>query len=98
MSAAGADQFFRGLSAVRLDMLDLLGADYMMDAVIDAINARREQEVYQDYIAECLRGIGSPIMKIARLRDILHPQPIDPRSGLEIAVDMLDKFGIKAAN
>lgn len=79
-------------------MLDLLGADYMMDAVIDAINARREQEIYQNYIAECLRGIGSPIMKIARLHDILHPQPIDPRSGMEIAVDMLDKFGIKAAN
>ena len=99
MSAAGADKFFRGLSSVRLDMLDLLGAVYMMDAVIDAINARRETEMYWEYSAECLRGIGASLgMKIVSFHDILHPQPIDTRSGLEIAVDMLDKFGIKAEN
>lgn len=98
MSAAGADKFFRGLSDVRLDMLDLLGAEYMMDAVIDAINARREMEMYWEYTSECLRGIGASLgMKITSFRDILHPQPVDNRSGLEIAVDMLGKFGIKEA-
>lgn len=100
MSETGARGFFRGLSDVRLDLLDLLGPKYMMDAIVDSINARREQEMYWEYSSECLYGLCGQlgIQMNKRFKEILNPKPVDKRSGLEIAEDRLRKLGIKAAD
>ena len=100
MCEVGASGFLRGLNAVRLDLLDLLGADYAMQTCIGEIDAQRKEEAYRVYETDCLYAIGR-FLKIPlerRFYDILHPTPKDTRTGEEIANDRLAKFGIKVVS
>lgn len=78
-------------------MLELLGVDYLIDVCIEAVNAQRKEEMFWDYQSDCLYIIASYLgcKPSKRFYDILHPQPVDTRTGMEIAKDRLAKFGIE---
>lgn len=78
----------------------MLGVDYLTDSILAAISERRTMENYRVYITDCLYALcawsGNPIQH--RYYDILHPRPIDNRTGGEIAKDMLERFGLEVVD
>ena len=58
--------------------------------------------VYRIYLTDCLRIIGENTAKIgggsyitAKFSDIINQEPIDNRSGEEIAADIINRAGIE---
>lgn len=64
---------------------------------MSAMLSRIREENYRVYVTDCLYSIGAAWNNPPRLRyyDILHPTPEDKRTGEEIAVERLERFGIK---
>jgi len=88
--------FFRAINAVRLDMLDLLGIPYLTDLILSTLHNRNRAEYYRIYTATCLYGIASALgVKYEPYKPDLPPQPVDNRTGEEIAADRLASFGIQ---
>lgn len=81
-------------------MLDLLGVNYLMDVCFETINAQRAEEIYREYETDCLYFIANYLgVKINRqYSDIIHPKPVDTRTGMEIAIDKLAQFGIEVVD
>ena len=57
---------------------------------------------YRIYVSDCLRIISENTAKIgggsyitAKLSDIINPNPVDNRSGEEIAADIIKRAGIE---
>lgn len=77
--------------------MDLLGPGYLADSIAASARARAETEVYRVYETDCLYGIARALGVKFRRRfyDILHPEPEDDRTGMEIAQERLDRLGIK---
>lgn len=78
-------------------MLELLGVEYLMDTCINAINAQNDELSFWNYQADCLYLIASYLgcEPAHRFYDILHPEPVDTRTGMEIAKDRLAHMGIE---
>jgi len=84
----------------------LLGSGYVIDHCVAAINHERKQERdvlrYRVYMSDVLRCIangmykGDPVKK--RYYEILHPEPVDNRTGEEIAADIVKRIGLKKAD
>lgn len=70
---------------------------FLTDALYNAIITRQHEESYRVYVTDCLyaltRWTGNKLNK--RYYDMLHPEPVDTRSGDEIARDRLKAFGIE---
>lgn len=81
-------------------MLDLLGAEYVIEHCVAVHSARQRQEAYQVYTTDCLsaiaKGLGAKVDR--RFYDIIHPRPVDNRSAEEIANDLIKKMGLKEVN
>ena len=82
---------------MRLDLLDMLGAEYMMDAIVADIKSRQLEEVYRVYVTDgvmaVLNFLGAKVKK--RYFDFLHPTQTDGRSAEEITLERLTGFGIE---
>lgn len=81
-------------------MLVLLGIPYLTGCLAAALDARLKEEAYRVYVTDCLYYVAEAWgtrMK-CRYYEILHPQPEDKRTGKEIALDRLDRFGIKVVD
>lgn len=57
---------------------------------------------YRIYVCECLRMIGENTAKVsggsymtAKFEDIINPNPVDNRTGEEIAADIIKRSGIE---
>lgn len=77
--------------------MDLLGPGYLADSIAASARARAEVEAYCVYETDCLYSIGSALGVKFRRRyyDLLHPEPEDDRTGMEIAQERLARLGIK---
>lgn len=53
-----ASAYARGVESVRLDLLELLGADYLINHVAEQINAERKADIYRAYISDTLKIIS----------------------------------------
>lgn len=80
-----------------MELLDLLGGGYVTKCVMAAAEFIRREEAYRVYETDILLCIGKRLglKSDKRYYDILHPQPEDNRPGDEIAVERLERFGIK---
>ena len=78
----------------------MLGVRYLMETCIDTINAQRTKEMYWNYQCDMLYMLASYLGCKPRYRfdEILHPQPVDTRTGMEIAKDRLAGFGIEVVD
>lgn len=78
----------------------MLGVTYLTDSIMAAIEEHSEITAYRVYQTDCLYLIcGSLGNKPSRRYcDILHPEPKDERSGMEIAEERLERFGIKVVD
>lgn len=81
-------------------MYRLLGVQYFLDSLLNAMNTQRKNEAYRIYITDCFYGIFSALGGTMgrRYYDILHPSQEDTRSGEEIAHERLERFGIKVVD
>lgn len=74
----------------------LVGVKYISLALTTTMSDRARDEARDAYMADVNRAIagslGIDIKK--RLYDILNPAPVDNRSGMEIAHDILGRMGI----
>lgn len=88
------------MNALRLDLLHLLGITYFTDSLVAAMTERVQTEAYRVYETDCLYAIGRAlgIEWNKRYYDVLHPAEEDPRSGMEIARERLESFGIKVVD
>ena len=65
-------------------------------------NQHQRDLAYRIYIGDCLRIIGENTAKmgsgyyiIDKLADIINPNPVDDRTGEEIAADIIKRSGIE---
>lgn len=74
--------------------------EYLTECIMGAATRRMSEENYRVYMTDCLYGLcagwGNKPQK--RYYDILHPAPVDNRTGEEIAVEHLEKLGIKVVD
>lgn len=72
----------------------------MIDHCIAAINTRRMQENYEIYMTDAayaiVNGLYGGKAGITRYYDVIHPQPVDNRTGEEIAAEVIARLGLKA--
>lgn len=80
----------------------LAGPRYLIDCIENAAIRRLREETYRGYVSDCLYTIcawsGNKLRK--RYFDLVNPdaEPVDNRSGEEIAKERLERFGIKVVN
>lgn len=85
---------------MRLDLLKLLGTRYLIDTVIEAHNEHWREEAYRTYVTDSFMLISSALggKMNKRYYDMIHPEPVDERSGMEIAKERLASFGIEVVD
>lgn len=78
----------------------MLGVTYITDSIVAAMMERAEQTAYRVYETDCLYliccALGNNPGK--RYYHILNPIPEDKRSGMEIAEERLDRYGIEVVD
>lgn len=74
----------------------------MKDFCISLFQKEQEDKAVKNYYAECLRIITENTAKMgggsyvtAKLADIINPNPVDNRTGEEIAADIIKRAGIE---
>ena len=99
------------MQSVRLDLLELFGSGYVIDCCVSAFRQKREhqqeleiQKLYVYYMSDCLRVITENTAKSAhsdasyiknRLKELMEPEPIELKTGDEIAADIIKRAGLK---
>lgn len=80
----------------------MFGWGYVKDFCISLFRKEQEDKAVKIYYAECLRIItentakmGSGSYITAKLSDIINPNPVDNRTGEEIAADIIKRAGIE---
>ena len=73
-----------------------------MRYAIARYQSQQRDLAYRIYVAECLRMIGENTAKVsggsymtAKFEDIINPNPVDNRTGEEIAADIIKRAGIE---
>lgn len=63
-----------------------------------AVKKRDEKDLlFMTYVADSLRTIPQNKFITAKFIDILNPPPVDKRNGDEIAIYIINKYGLKVA-
>ena len=74
----------------------MAGVSYIVGNFIAAINEYRHQQTYRVYLTDCgysiCKKLGVDVKK--RYFDLLCPESVDKRDGMEIAKERLARFGI----
>lgn len=100
LSCAEDQDFFKGVNAVRLELLRLLGITYLTDSLIAAVTERVQTEKYRVYETDCLyaicKSLGVEIEK--RYYDVLRPSEEENKPADEIVEERLERFGIKVVD
>ena len=73
-----------------------------MRYAIARYQSQQRDLAYRIYVADCLRIISENTAKMgggsyitAKLTDIINPNPVDNRTGEEIAADIIKRAGIE---
>ena len=79
-----------------------LSARAIVSTLPTKIKVNHENDVFMVYITECARMISENASKfvggsymLAKFNDVIHPQPVDNRTGEEIVADVIDKIGLE---
>ena len=96
----GADEYFRCCETIRLDLLELLGKEYIVEHCIYELKKRNEMSIYHNYIAMTLYAISNNRRMVKTYQEVINVKntPVDNRTGDEIAVDVISKCGLAVAN
>lgn len=82
-------------------MIELMGAGYVVDYCVSRYKHKQEEKQYRVYITDALmvianntaRAFGGSTVTM-RYLDIIQPQEPDPRTGDDIAVDLIQRAGL----
>ena len=72
---SGADEFFRGVSAARGDLLCRLGARYLADAIMCEMRARRREDAWRREVTDALRALCGFVGATPARRDAMELEP-----------------------
>ena len=71
----------------------------MTDCCIAALNRKRARENYEVYMTDVayviIKSLQGNNVNIPRYYDLIHPQPVDNRTGKDIAEDIIRRHGLK---
>lgn len=59
------------------------------------LNEHIADEIYKRYIADSLYYQGHGKVLTTMYNDLIDPKPVDNRSGDEVAMDVINKLGLK---
>lgn len=59
------------------------------------IEQQSRDELFRDYVARSLQAIPKGEYVEAQYADLAYPLPVDPRSGDEIAEDVIRRLGLE---
>ena len=83
--------------SIRLDLLELLGSEFVIEHVVAEYNKKVERRLYRCYTSDMLKavveGLGATVD--SRFADLLENKPQDERTGDEIALDVIKRAGLK---
>lgn len=106
----GANGYLSLISNIKLELLELFGSGYVIEYCVSILlqreEKRKKQEVFYNYIANCLKIITENTAKSVNvgydasyvsnnLADILCPSNIEEKTGDEIAKDIIKRAGLK---
>lgn len=81
-------------------MLELFGSGYVLDYCVVQLQQEQKERSYKRYISEVLRLMGENVAKAiggsyyaSRWDD--RPQPEDDRTGDEVAMDIINRAGLR---
>lgn len=96
----GSDEYFRCISTIRLDMLELMGSGYVVEHCVAAFAERCEKKAYRNYMADGIKCISETIANVYggtymenRLADLMDTTP--EKTGDEIALEVITRAGLK---
>lgn len=99
----GPDRYLTYLETINLNLLDILGKEYIIDHIVSEIQKQTEQKLLNVYITDALKALVNNIAQAAfekrsytqltmRWLDMFEPQlintPEDTRSCKEIVKDI----------
>ena len=104
----GAAEYFRAVSTIRLDLLDLMGSGYVIEHCIAAISVFQQEKLFRCYVTDALKNINEIVAKLyggyqmnVRYHDLLPETKAkdneDNRTGDEIALDIIKRAGLKVS-
>ena len=91
---------------IRLDLLEIFGSGYVVDHCV-AVFAKKEQEkMFRSYLADSLMAIANNTAGLAeqgqvmtaRLAELMSWVDVDERTGDEIALDIINRAGLRMAD
>ena len=86
---------------MRLDLLELLGAEYIIEHCYKEVERHNERRIYMVYVTDMLKaGVESQGVEVnSRFIDILdkyeNKEPVAEKTGDEIALEVIEKLGLK---
>lgn len=95
----GADKYFDCCREIRLDLLELIGKEYIFEHCISELKLRNELDLFRNYIAMSLYAISNNRGMTKTYQEIQRAsmEKKDSRSGDEIAIDVIKKAGLVVA-
>lgn len=84
------------MEALRLDLMELAGPDYLADLLISAAALQWREDGYRIYVTDALAAIAGQlgVSTNRRYADIIHPKPEDTRKPEEIAASIIAGAGL----
>jgi hypothetical protein len=84
----------------RLDMLELLGSDYLVEHVLEKYNEERKESAYRAYTSDMLMAIAESMGATVESRyvDLIEPGQPEEMDADEIALDIIERAGLKVQN
>ena len=78
----------------------MLGVEYLTESILTAMKKSFETMSYRVYHTDCLRLISCALGNNPGKRywNIIRPEPADERTGMEIAEERLERFGVKVVD
>lgn len=93
----GQSEWFDCCRSIRLDLLDLYGSYYVIEHVIAESNKKQEERLYRCYTSDMLKAIAESfgVTVDSRFIDAINNEPEDEQTGDEIALDIIQRAGLR---
>ena len=99
----GAAEYFKAVSTIRLDLLDLMGSGYVIEHCITAFSLYQQKKLFCQYTTDALKNINEIFAKtyggtyMTQRYSEYFPEESHNRemSGDEIAADIIKRAGLR---
>ena len=100
IGSIGESGYLSCCRGVDLELLELLGTEYLIEHIISEHQKEVHKKAYWSYTADILKALAESmgVEVERRYADIISNKPVDNRTGDEIALDVITRAGLKVKN